>query len=164
MKAIDLIRFAMTMANEGTLRLADELKDVPLKQPTSAGGNHPMWVLGHLAWVEGSLQNILVGAPNPVAHWEPMFGIGSQPTRNAADYPPYEEVVNTYRDLRAKNLGRLEEIGEAGLDQKPANIPPGFEDFMATFGQTMLTLALHQAGHTGQLTVVKRAAGKKPMM
>ena len=28
MKAIDLIRFAMTMSNEGTLRLADELKDV----------------------------------------------------------------------------------------------------------------------------------------
>src|ERR687889_146035 len=66
------------------------------------------------------------------------------PSDDAAAYPAYEEVLGTYRDLRKKNLARLEAIGEAGLDEAPAAVPPGFEDEMLTVGQTYLTIAMHQ--------------------
>ena len=72
------------------------------------------------------------------------------------------EVLATYRDLRAKNLARLEEIGEEGLDSAPAAIPPGFEDEMRTRGHTLLVIALHEMFHLGQLADARRASGREP--
>src|SRR4051794_27811702 len=116
MKAIDLIRCALQKTDEWAAWSANDMRDAPLTQPTARGGNHPLWIFGHLAVVEGSMSQILFGEPNPVEHWKPLFGQGTQPTTDAAAYPPYDEVLATYRDLRAKTLARLEEIGEEGLD------------------------------------------------
>ena len=63
---------------------------------------------------------------NPVAHWAPLFAAGTQPTTDAAAYPPFDEVFQTYRDLRARNLKLLDEVGEAGLDRVPKDVPAGF--------------------------------------
>ena len=162
MKAIDLIRWALQKTDAWATGAAEDLRDVPLLQPTPRGGNHPLWILGHLALVEGSIPHILFGEPNPVERWRPLFDQGTQPTTDASAYPPFEEVLSTYRDLRAKNLARLESIGEAGLDSAPASIPPGFEDEMSTKGHTLLVIALHQMVHVGQLTDVRRASGREP--
>src|SRR5205807_334731 len=97
-----------------------------------------------------------------VGRWEPLFGQGTTPTTDAGAYPPYEEVLATYRDLRAKNLAQLDAIGDEGLDRAPAAIPPGFEEEMATIGRTLLVIALHQMSHIGQLAVVRRALGREP--
>jgi hypothetical protein len=164
MKAIDLIRGAMCMADRTTGRLADDLRDAPLTRPTARGGNHPLWLLGHLAVVEGAIPQVVFGEANPVGHWEPLFGQGTTPSDDAAAYPPYDEVLGTYRELRAKNLARLEEIGEAGLDAAPRAVPPGFEDEMRTVGQTYLTIAMHQMIHYGQLADARRAAGRQPLI
>jgi hypothetical protein len=162
MKAIDMIRWALEKTDGWMAGTAGELRDSPLVQPTSRGGNHPLWTVGHIAVVEGDVRHILFGEPNPVEHWKPLFGQGSKPTADAVAYPPYDEILATYRDLRAKNLTRLEEIGEAGLDRAPAAIPPGFENEMSTMGHTLLVIALHQMSHVGQLTVARRASGKEP--
>ena len=164
MKAIDLIRSALRSTEQLTVRLVEDMRDVPLTQPTPRGGNHPLWVVGHLAVVEGSVPRILFGEPNPVAHWEPLFGAGSQPTTDATAYPSFNEVFRTFRELRAKNLARLEEIGDSGLDQAPKAIPPGLEGEMRTFGQTFQTIALHHMVHNGQISDARRAAGRKPLL
>ena len=39
MKAIDLIRWAMRMSDEGTANIVADMRDAPLTQPTSRGGN-----------------------------------------------------------------------------------------------------------------------------
>src|SRR5688500_7663165 len=105
MKSIDLIRWALQATAGGTAAMAEGMRGAPLTQPTSKGGNHPMWVVGHLALFEGGLRQIILGdAPNPVAHWAPLFGTGTQPTTDAAAYPPFDEVFRAYRDLRARNL------------------------------------------------------------
>jgi hypothetical protein len=164
MKTIDLVRGAMHMADKVTARLADDMRDAPLTRPTGRGGNHPLWLLGHLAVVEGAIPQVVFGEPNPVGHWEKLFGQGTTPSDDAAAYPDYEEVLGTYRDLRKKNLARLEAIGEAGLDEAPAAVPPGFEDEMRTVGQTYLTIAMHQMIHYGQLADARRAAGRQPFI
>ena len=69
MKAIDLIRWALRKTDEWVLGAAEDMRDAPLTQPTPRGGNHSMWVLGHLALVEGEVPQLLSGEPNPVAHW-----------------------------------------------------------------------------------------------
>ncbi|MGC1275219.1 MAG: DinB family protein [Planctomycetaceae bacterium] len=163
MKSRDLIRWALNLTNEGTARLVDDMRDAPLTAPT-AGGNHPLWTLGHLAFIEGSIPQILFGEPNPVEHWKPLFGTGSEPKSDAGVYPSFDDVLTTYRELRAKNLKRLDELSEADLDRAPRAIPPGFEDAMRTVGQTLLLTSLHNMVHYGQIADARRAAGKKPLM
>ena len=164
MKAIDLVRWAMRMTDESVRRLVEDMRDAPLTQPTSRGGNHPLWTMGHLAYIEGNVPPILFGEPHPLRHWEKLFGTGSHPVTDPAGYPPFDEVVATYRDLRAKNLKRLEEVDDAGLDRLPVAIPPGFEDAMKTFGHTFLLITLHQMVHYGQIADARRVAGRAPLM
>ena len=168
MKAIDLIRWAMQLTEQGTARIAADMRDAPLTQPTpgatAGGGNHPLWTLGHLCFIEGAIPHVLLGRPNPVEHWKPLFAAGTQPSSDPAAYPTFDEVLRTYRELRAVNLKLLDEIGDTGLDRAPANVPPGFEDVMTTFGHTLLLVALHNMVHYGQIADARRAAGLKPLL
>lgn len=171
MQAIDLIRGALRMTDEGAARLAADMRDAPLTQPTVRDGrpcgNHPVWLLGHIALLEGALPGIILGeegGPNPVAHWAPLFAPGTEPKPDAALYPSFDEVLAKCRELRARNLNLLDRVGEAGLDRAPKAVPPGFEDAMRTNGQAFLLIALHQMVHYGQLADARRAAGRRPLM
>ena len=168
MKAIDLIRWAMQMTDAATDRMVEDLRNAPLTQPTpgakGGGGNHPIWTLGHLCVIEGGIPYILLGEPNPVEHWRPLFATGTQPKADPSAYPSFDEILSKYHELRGANLRLLERIGEAGLDQKPKNIPPGFEDAMKSVGQTFLLITLHNMVHYGQLADCRRVAGLKPLM
>ena len=164
MKALDLIRWSLEFTEAGLERIVADIRDRPFTQPTSAGGNHPLWVVGHLAYSEGWAMTLLFDEPNPVDHWKDLFAPGSQPTTNPADYPSFDEVLATYRDLRAKNIRRLMEVGEAGLDAVPKNVPEPFKDVMTSVGRTYLLLALHQNVHYGEVADARRVAGLKPLM
>lgn len=164
MKAIDLIRHSLRMTDDALVTLVSDLREAPLTQPTSAGGNHPLWILGHLAVVEGSLHEALLGEPNPVESWKPLFGMGTEPTTDAAVYPSFDEVLGRFRELRQETLRLLDEFGDEGLDPPPKVIPSGFEEAMQTRGHAFLLLALHQMVHYGQVADVRRVAGLKPLI
>jgi uncharacterized damage-inducible protein DinB len=138
------------------------MRDSALTQPTPRGGNHPLWVLGHITYIEGNLARVLFGEANPVDHWAPMFAPGTEPTANASAYPSFDEVLSTYKKLRARNMKLLEDLGEAGLD-RPTKAPPrGLEELLETAGKTFLMTAIHQMNHRGQLADCRRAAGRSP--
>jgi hypothetical protein len=164
MKAIDLIRFAMQLTEQGTLRLIEDIRSKPLTQPCANGGNHPLWNMGHLAFIEGNMRRIVMGESNPVEHWAALFAPGTHPKTDASAYPPFEEIVRTWHDLRAANMKMLDYIGEEGLDRAPKYIPSGFEDMMKTNGRALLAISLHNMVHYGQIAVARRAAGLKPLM
>ena len=167
MKATDIIRWAMQSTDEGIANLVADMHDAPLtpSTPGAAGGdgNHPLWVLGHLAFIEAAVPAILFGEPHSLEHWAPLFGTGSKPSPDPAKYPPFDEVLRTFRQLRARNVKLLDEVGEAGLDRVPKSPPPGFEEAMRTFGHTFLLIALHQMVHYGQIADARRVAGRKPL-
>lgn len=168
MKAIELIRWAMRMTDEGVANLAKDMREAPLTRPVvrdgAASGNHPLWLLGHMAFIEGSVASTILGEPNPVEHWAPLFAPGTQPSDDAGVYPSFDEVLMKLRDLRAANLRLLDTSGEEGLDRAPKSIPQGFEDAMSTVGRTFLLVTLHQMVHYGQIADARRAAGRKPLM
>jgi hypothetical protein len=168
MKAIDLIRWALRMTDEATEQLVKDMRDAPLTRSTPGAkggdGNHPLWSLGHLCVIEGGIPQILSGEKNPVERWKPLFASGTQPKADASAYPSFDEVLQTYRRLRANTLRLLDEIGEAGLDRIPKQVPPGFEEAMKTFGQTLLLIALHNMVHYGQIADARRVAGRKPLL
>ena len=162
MKAIEAIRMALATSDRWVKRM-EEMKDAPLARGDSKTANHCMWVLGHTTVVEGRLHKSLFGTPNPVEHWKPMFDAGSQPVDDPAAYPPFDEVLRKYRELRAKTLAYLDEIGDEDLDRPVKNPPPGLEAPFATVGKALLTIALHQAFHNGQSSVARRESGKQPV-
>lgn len=158
MKAIDAIRTALKFSDMAMTHLAS-MADAPLLRPGPWGGNHAMWIAGHLAVVEGRLQQMLHGGPNPLHHWKPLFDWGSVPVDDAAAYPPFEDVMNEFRRLRGLTHAFLDEHGEAGLD-RPTARPFGGMD---TAGAAVLVIACHAIGHMGGMTVVRAASGKPPL-
>jgi len=163
MKAIDVLRNALAISDFATLRLIEDMRDAPLTAPTPRGGNHPLWVLGHMAFVEGGIPHILFGEPHPLEKWAPLFAPGTEPLNDAKAYPPFEEILRTYRDLRARNLQILEKLGDEGLLMVPKAPMQGMEDRMKTAADVFTLLALHHMNHRGQVADARRAAGRKPV-
>jgi len=164
MQTKELVRWALEMTRDGTTALVADMRETPLVQPTAAGGNHPLWVLGHLAITEGFMRQCLTGEANPVEHWAPLFAPGSVPSTDASQYPSFDDVLATFRELRASNLELVEELGEEGLSSPPASAPAGFESMMSTKGQTLLLTTLHNMVHYGQIADARRVAGHAPLM
>ena len=81
-------------------------------------------------------------------------------TSDASHYPSFEEVNARYVELRQKNMALLESFSEADLDKPTPFQPKGLEEHFATYGKALLTLAVHQAMHRGQVTDAIRAAGR----
>ena len=156
----DAIRFSLDLAENAVLKSLATIDDAPLTFPTENGGCHPLWVLGHLAFVEGLAYEILAGEKNSAGEWAALFGQDSTATNNVAQYPPLEEVVAKYMKLRRKNLQFLDSLSETDLDKRTAWQPKGVEEHFATYGKALLTLALHQMAHRGQITDAIRSAGR----
>jgi len=51
----DAIKFALSISNGSVLSVIDDMSDAARTFPTPNGGCHPLWVLGHLALVEGMI-------------------------------------------------------------------------------------------------------------
>jgi hypothetical protein len=100
---------------------------------------------------------VLFGDKNPAAEWQQFFGESSEPVADVKAYPPWVEIREKYRQLREQNLKLLESLSEADLD-KPTMAPPkGREQKFATYGQSLLVLALVAAqGDNGFVCVVMR--------
>jgi hypothetical protein len=156
---MDAIKITLKFSDMAMTHLAS-MADAPLLRPGPWGGNHAMWIAGHLAVVEGRLHQMLHGGPNPVHHWKPLFDWGSEPVDDPAAYPPFEEVLGKFKDLRQRTHAFLDEAGEEGLDRPTKSQPPGFTGF-ETAGAAIMIIAGHAIGHLGGLTVVRTAAGKQ---
>jgi hypothetical protein len=160
MNTKDTIKFALTVSNGAVLSVIDEMSDKPTTFPTPNGGCHPLWVLGHLALVEGMIPVVLFGDKNPAAEWHSYFGEGSEPVGDAAAYPPFREVREKYLQLREQNLKILDSLSDEDFDKPTKTQPKGREREFATYGKSFLTVALHQMLHRSHVTDAKRAVGR----
>lgn len=163
MTALDVLRKALQVSDRATFQLIEDMRNAPLTQPTSSGGNHPLWILGHLATVESRIPQILFGEPDPLEHWTPLFSADSTPQTDASVYPSFGEILNGYRKARARNLEILDQLGDAGLNQPVKYPPPGLEAIIRTAGDAFLIVALHQMNHRGQVADARRAVGRTPL-
>ena len=57
MNTASFIRQSLETSRELALGLANDLRDSPLVQPTATGGNHALWILGHMTYRESTLQH-----------------------------------------------------------------------------------------------------------
>src|SRR5437763_16229502 len=109
MNALAAIRIALKFSDMSMKHLG-EMSDAPLVRPGPWGGNHAMWIAGHLTVVEGRLQQMLHGTPNPVHQWKPLFDWRSEPTDDPADYPPFDDVGQKVRELAGQTHAVLADV------------------------------------------------------
>jgi len=156
----DIIQFALTVSNGAVLSIVDDMSDASTTFPTLNGGCHPLWVLGHLTVIEGTIPEVLFGETNPLQQWQQYFGNGTVPVADISMYPPLSEIREKYIQLRERNLKLLESLSEEDLDKRTNTQPKGLERVFATYGQSFMTLALHQMSHRSHLTDARRAAAR----
>jgi len=161
MKTIDYIRMGLETSKVFTLGLIDDMKDAPLTQPTVNGGNHPLWILGHLTYAEANIVNhMILGNENPLIEWKEMFGSGRDPVAEIDRYLPWDEVRQKFDEVRAQTISVLDGMSEEDLDGPNKNCPPGREAFFGTVGQCFLIITMHPLMHHGQIADSRRVLGR----
>lgn len=164
MNTIDFIKMSLESSRGWAMGLIGDMQDAPLTQPTSSGGNHPLWVLGHLARAESDLlDGFILGKPNRFPDLESAFGMGSTPTTDASQYPSMDELMGKFEEVRAASLAHLDTLSEADLD-KPSHAPEEFGAFFGTVGACYAAMTTHVSFHAGQVADARRAAGRSPLM
>ncbi len=164
MKTTDYIKTELGMCKNWVMGLAGDMADAPLTFPTPNGGNHPMWVMGHMAYSESNLLHVFIlNDENPLADWKDLFGQGSQLTDDATAYPSYDEVIAKFESVRAETLAYLDSITDEDLD-KPSHAPEEYKDFFGTIGQVFAMMSIHLSFHGGQVADARRAAKREVLM
>ena len=118
--------------------------------------NHALWFVGHMASTDNFMISLI--APDQSRQIEGLaerFGMGSQPTNNAAAYPPAEEVLADMHERRAKLLEVLDGLSEEDLSK---STPKGAPDFLPDFASVFEMAIWHEGIHSGQLTVTRRSS------
>ena len=163
MNGITAIKASLEQSRQWLMALLSDIKDAPTTFPTPAGGNHPLWVLGHIVHSEASmLARFVLGEQNPLARWDSLFGMGSEPSADAAKYPSIDELMAEFEKVRARTLEHLDSCAEAGLDA-PSKAPESLGAMFGTVGQCFVAMGLHCAFHAGQVADARRAAGRDPL-
>ncbi len=166
MKATDYIKLSLGQTQGWILPLILDMKDAATTAPTPKGGNHPHWVIGHVAYSESLLINkyMLGDDPHPLTDWGDMFGAGKEPVADAAGYPPFDEVVAAFEKTRARTLEVLDGLSEEDLSQSCKAPPEGAAEFLGSYAQCFLMVSHHLTFHGGQIADARRAAGRKPLL
>lgn len=159
MQSIDLIRENLRRSETIVLARIEEMRDHAMVVPTSRGGCHTLWVLGHLAYVEALvIRSFMLGEPNPRADWEGIFD-GEDVSSDVQEFPPFDHVLTACRATRAATVAFLDSLGEADLDLRSRNPPDTAEDLFGTWRSSFQYAADHWFMHRGHLADARRAAG-----
>lgn len=159
MQSIDLLREHLENSTTRVLARVEEMREHCMVAPTPKGGAHTLWVLGHLAFIEGQVvREFMLGEPNPLADWEEVFD-GSDVSGEVDAYPPFDRVLATCREMRAGTMALLDAFTEDDLDRTSANCPEGHDDMFGTCRRCLQFAADHWYMHRGQLADARRAAG-----
>jgi hypothetical protein len=130
--------------------------------PTAKGGNHPLWVIGHLTVSEAMVLTDYIQGPDPVLpEWVVMFGMSSKPVSDLSKYPTKAELLARFHEVRAQTLAYLKTMTDADLDREThADGPP---ELFGTIGRCWATIVNHQTFHIGQIADARHALGRKPL-
>ncbi|QDV50277.1 DinB family protein [Gimesia fumaroli] len=125
------------------------------------GGNHALWVMGHLAFADDLFASAFLDEPGslPEGHHE-LFAFGTTPSDNPADYPDREELLDRMQTARTRFINWAETLaGDALWEASPESVAPIAKNAITA----VHTLAHHDFFHNGQLATIRSSLGMKPV-
>lgn len=117
--------------------------------------NPPIWILGHLAHSRAKFLKMLIGKQMHDKTWDDLFDMGTEP-RDPREYPG----VDVCRAALDEQLTALKTYLESATDgdlQGPPAVP---SEYFATKTAVIVFLTVHEAHHTGTLSMTRRLLGK----
>jgi hypothetical protein len=163
MDTFAFLKLSLEQSKNWFFALTSDMKDAPLTAPTPNGGNHPLWVLGHIVYSEaGLVYGMIQGEQNPLAKWKSLFGGGSEPVADASRYPSWDELIAEFEKVRAHTLKTLASFSEKDLERR-SHAPAERAMMFGTIGQVLFMVTHHMMFHAGQIADARRAAGRGPL-
>ncbi len=148
---------ALNFARNWTLELLSDIPQDKLTHQPCAGGNHALWIAGHIAYADDIFMTHVGNKPARFSDsWVKLFGMETTPQADAGVYPTLSELTNALADNREGLLAWFSSMGAEDL-AKP--LPEDWRSFAANQGILMSTIAWHEGLHAGQLTVVRKSLG-----
>ncbi len=165
MHATSFIRESLETSRETVLALLNDLRDEPLTS-VREGGNHALWILGHLVYVESWVVNVVILGRETCPHesWGPLFGTGSRPAAGGEGYPSFEALLEAWGEVRASTLSALEQFTDDDLDRASPGCPEEYKAWFGTIGKAFGTQIFHPTMHYGQLSDIRRSLGREVLM
>ncbi len=162
-----LIVDQITFARDYTIRLLDTVDPADwFRRPTGCV-THVAWQVGHLAMAEYRLALLRIRGERPEDEslisktYMKQFGAGSEadPNPDAGAYPPAPEIRAVLDRVHAQTLRELQDLDERVLDQ-PAERP---HPKRKTKREILYWCAQHEFVHAGQIGLLRRLMGQKPL-
>jgi len=89
-----------------------------------AGGNHALWTMGHLAFLEGGIYALVTDSAHPT----PSLGAAVRARHTAIGrrqrLPAAGELIGAYQKYRANNIEALNKMDDAGWIASPGTFLP----------------------------------------
>jgi uncharacterized damage-inducible protein DinB len=163
MDSIHLIHENLERSEDIVLSRIEEMRDYCMVPPSSRGGCHTLWVLGHLAYIEALvIRKFMLAGSNPLADWEEMFD-GTEVSDDIGHFVPFDRALAECRATRASTISLLESLDEGDLDRTSESAPNGADELFGTYRRCFQYSADHWLMHRGQLADARRAAGLERM-
>ena len=141
--------------------LLEKIAEDQLCHQPFPGANHALWIMGHLASVDAFLLQACGGPSDPqLQPMQPLFFMKSQPSPNLSDYPPLPHVRAWFQETR-KNV--LDWFRSQNEEQLSTPLPEGLREIAPDRLCLIARLAIHEAGHGGQLTMIRKSLGLPPV-
>lgn len=139
------------------LRLVEDLSDADFCCQPPGVTNHPAWLLGHLCFSFQAIGGEIGIAPWLPEDWGQMFGTGSTPTSNVANYPSAKSLIEEFSKASERISRAIEGLNDEDLD---AALPDeGYRKTLPTIGHALTHILIgHASIHVGQLTVWRAAS------
>jgi hypothetical protein len=160
-EAIDQIAFARKYA----LSFLDTIDPADWFRMPAEGVTHVAWQVGHLAFAHYRLGMWRIRGERPgddglmPAAFIAAFKAETMPSADPAAYPPVAEIQGRFDRLHQHLLAELAEFPESELDS-PIAIP---HKLCKTKIEALRWCAAHEMVHAGQIGLLRRLFGKKPI-
>jgi len=128
------------------------------------GVSHIAWQVGHLAFAQYRLALERIRGKRPEderlvsAAFLQKFGRASTPVGNPEDYPSTEEIRHVFNAIHRQTLEEISALDDAVLDE-----PTDSHSRFSTKGGSLIWCAEHEMMHAGQIGLLRRLLGQRPL-
>ncbi len=151
---------ALEFSRRNLLALLEDIPDDKLCHQPVAGGNHALWIMGHLTQTDEWFPRGFGGYESRLpAQWNELFGMGSKPVGDVSAYPPVAEIREAMNSRRQEMIGWFKSMPPEKLLEP---LGGDWEMFAPNHVGLAQSIAWHEGMHTGQLTVVRKSLGIAP--
>lgn len=153
----DLLIWSLERARQQTFSLVEDLQAEQICAQSTAGENHPAWILGHLLLADTYLLSLLKVRELSADFTDLLskYGPNSKSVSNIEYYGSKDFLVEKLTETNLLRLGalrKMKNLDEPTPDETLVRTQP-------TIGHHLQTLVFHEGHHCGQIAAWRKRQG-----